>query len=85
VLAMVRLVRFGAEAALAARYGRRIIQWMDSPVFEMVVGAFAVLAIVGTAISAVAAFRSSRKREGTKKNEGREVDHEAQAKTKSPG
>jgi len=62
VLAVVRLLRFGAEAALAARYGRRIIAWMDSPVFEMVVGAFAVLAIVGTAISAVAAIKSSRMR-----------------------
>ena len=62
-LAVVRVLRFGAEAALAARYGRRIITWMDSPVFEMVVGAFAVLAIAGTVISAVAAFKSSGRRE----------------------
>ena len=60
VLAVVRLLRFGAEAALAAKYGRRIITWMDSPVFETVVGVFAVLAIVGTAISAVVAIRSNR-------------------------
>ena len=62
-LAIVRLVRFGAEAALAARYGRRIITWMDSPAFEMVVGTFAVLAIVGTAISAAAVWKSSRRSE----------------------
>jgi membrane protein YqaA with SNARE-associated domain len=62
-LAVVRLLRFGAEAALAARYGRRIIAWMDSPVFETVVGALAVLAVVGTAISAVTVIKSSRRRE----------------------
>jgi membrane protein YqaA with SNARE-associated domain len=59
-LAVVRLLRFGAEATLAARYGRRIIGWMDSPLFETVVGALAVLAVVGTAISAVAAIKSTR-------------------------
>jgi membrane protein YqaA with SNARE-associated domain len=61
-LAVVRVARFGIEAAVAARYGRRILVWMDSTVFEGIVGVLIVLAIVGTAVSAVAAFRSSRRR-----------------------
>lgn len=58
-LAVVRLVRFMAEGALAARYGRRILTWMESTVFEVVVGVLIVLAIAGTAASAVAVWRST--------------------------
>ena len=61
-LAGVRLLRFGAESALAARYGRRILAWMESTTFEVIVGVLIVLAIAGTAISAVAVWRSTRSR-----------------------
>ena len=58
-LAAVRLLRFGIEAGLAARYGRRLLTWMESPVFEAIVGGLIVLAIAGTVISGVAVWRSS--------------------------
>jgi membrane protein YqaA with SNARE-associated domain len=60
-LAGVRLLRFGTESALAAHYGRGILAWMRSPTFEVIVGALIALAIVGTAVSAIAAWRTSRR------------------------
>ena len=60
-LLAVRLVRFFAEAALAAAYGRRILVWMQSTVFETIVGALIALAIVGTIVSAVAVYRGTRR------------------------
>ena len=59
-LALVRLVRFTSEAGLAAVYGGRILTWMESTVFEVIVGALIVLAIGGTIVSAVAVYRQSR-------------------------
>lgn len=61
-LALVRALRFGTEAALAARYGERITSWMDSTIFDVVVGGFIVLAVVGTIVSGVNAWRQSRSR-----------------------
>jgi membrane protein YqaA with SNARE-associated domain len=61
-LACVRAVRFAAEAWLAARYGRSVLSWMQSTVFEVIVGVLIALAIIGTAASAVALFRSTRGR-----------------------
>ena len=58
-VALVRLIRFGAEAALAAKYGRQILVWMDSTAFEVAVGILIVAAVAGTIISAVAAFRGA--------------------------
>jgi len=60
-LAGVRLVRFLAEGGLAAIYGRRILNWMQSTVFEVIVGTLIVLAIVGTVISGIAVVRSTRR------------------------
>jgi membrane protein YqaA with SNARE-associated domain len=60
-LAGVRLARFAIEAALAARYGRRILVWMQSTLFEVIVGILIVLAVGGTVASAVALWRSTRK------------------------
>jgi membrane protein YqaA with SNARE-associated domain len=60
-LAGVRLVRFAVEAALAARYGRRILVWMQSTVFEVIVGVFIALAIIGTIVSALAVWRGTRR------------------------
>ena len=46
----VRLARFGAEALLAAKFGRMAIRWLNSDVMQFVVGAFIVLAVAATAI-----------------------------------
>jgi hypothetical protein len=56
-------VRFGFEAALAARYGRRILSWMETTAFEVFVGILIVLAIAGTIVSAVAVIRATRRAE----------------------
>jgi membrane protein YqaA with SNARE-associated domain len=60
-LAGVRLVRFMTEAALASHYGRGILSWMQSRTFTIVVISLAVLAIIGTIVSAVAVYRSVRR------------------------
>jgi membrane protein YqaA with SNARE-associated domain len=46
----VRLTRFGAEALLAARFGRLAIRWLNSDVMQFVVGAFIVVAVAATAV-----------------------------------
>jgi membrane protein YqaA with SNARE-associated domain len=60
-LAAMRVFRFGVEAALAARYGSGILRWMETPGFQMVVGVFIALAVLGTVVSAVLVYRSSRR------------------------
>jgi membrane protein YqaA with SNARE-associated domain len=64
-LAAVRLFRFGVEAALAARFGGRLLTWMDSTVFEVVVACIITLAIIGTLISAIAFHRGAHAGRGT--------------------
>jgi membrane protein YqaA with SNARE-associated domain len=61
-LAGVRALRFGAESGLAAYYGRGIIGWMKSPTFTVVVGVMTGMAVIGTLVSAVAVYRSTKKR-----------------------
>jgi membrane protein YqaA with SNARE-associated domain len=61
MLGGVRLLRFGIEGALAAHYGRGIVGWMKSDIFQWFVGGFIVLAVVGTVISAIAIVRSTRR------------------------
>ena len=60
-LAGVRLLRFGVESALAARYGRRILSIMESPTFTVIVGVMIALAVIGTLVSAVAVYRGSKR------------------------
>lgn len=55
-----RLIRFGAEALLARRYGRGILRVLESDTFQMIVAAFIVLAIIGTVVSGVALWRKTR-------------------------
>ena len=55
-LAAVRVFRFGVEAALAAHYGSGILRWMKTPTFQMVVGVFIALAVIGTIVSAIALY-----------------------------
>ena len=61
-LAVVRLLRFTVEGGLAARYGRGILAWTNTPTFEVAVGALIVLAVAGPAVSAVAVIRGARRR-----------------------
>jgi membrane protein YqaA with SNARE-associated domain len=58
---VTRLARFGLEAYLAVRYGRRILRWLESPVVEYAVAVFILLAMALTAISIFKLFRSSRR------------------------
>jgi membrane protein YqaA with SNARE-associated domain len=60
-LGAVRTVRFFAEGALAAHYGKGIIGWMQSTTFTVTVGIMAAIAIVGTVISAIALYRSAKR------------------------
>jgi membrane protein YqaA with SNARE-associated domain len=59
-LAGVRALRFLIEGGLAARYGRGIISWMQSRTFTIVIGVLIGLAVIGTIVSAVAVYRSTR-------------------------
>jgi membrane protein YqaA with SNARE-associated domain len=60
-LAGARLFRFGVEGALAYQYGNQILRWMKTPTFQAVVGVLIALAVIGTIVSAVVAFRGSRR------------------------
>jgi membrane protein YqaA with SNARE-associated domain len=59
---VARLLRFGAEAVLARVYGRGILRVLQSETFEMVVAGFIVITLVGSAISAVVLWRSTREK-----------------------
>jgi len=57
---LVRLVRFGGEAALARVYGRRILRVLQSDTFQMIIVGFIVVAVLGSAVSGIMLWRSSR-------------------------
>jgi membrane protein YqaA with SNARE-associated domain len=57
---LVRLLRFGGEAVLARVYGRGILRVVQSEVFQTVVAGFIIVALIGTAASAVMVWRSTR-------------------------
>jgi membrane protein YqaA with SNARE-associated domain len=59
-LAVVRLFRFGVEAALGSFYGRGVLGWMESDLFHDLVAFFTITAIVLTTISVVKLIRSTR-------------------------
>jgi membrane protein YqaA with SNARE-associated domain len=59
--ATVRMIRFGIEAVLARMYGRGILRMLQSDAFQNVIIGFVVLAVAGTAISAVMLWRSTRR------------------------
>jgi uncharacterized membrane protein YdjX (TVP38/TMEM64 family) len=60
-LAGVRALRFTAEAGLAAHYGGGILGWMQSTTFTVTIGVMTGIAIIGTIVSAVAVYRSTRR------------------------
>jgi hypothetical protein len=59
-LAICRLLRFGAEAALAVAHGERILSWLDSNLFHDIVSSVIVLALVLTVMSLVRIARTTR-------------------------
>ncbi len=63
-LSAVRLLRFGVEAWAASYYGRGILTFMQSGTFTVIVGVLIALAVIGTIISGVAVYRSTRKGAG---------------------
>lgn len=60
IFSIARLFRFGAEAVLARVYGRGILRVLQSDVFQTVVVGFIVVALIGTAVSGVMLWRSTR-------------------------
>jgi len=58
--ALMRLIRFGGEAALARIYGRGVLRVLESAPFQMVVVAFIFVAVIGTIASAVMLWRGTR-------------------------
>jgi hypothetical protein len=78
-LAAFRVARFELEAAFAARYGSQILRWMRTPTFHAIVGAFIALAVIGTAVSAIALVRSTRGRRRSSRDVGPEGTEGAEA------
>lgn len=60
-LAGVRALRFMAEGGLAAHYGRGILGWMQSTTFTVTIGVMTGIAIVGTIVSAIAVYRTTKR------------------------
>jgi len=60
IFALMRLIRFGSEAALARIYGRGVLRMIESEAFQTVVIAFIVVAVIGTLVSAVMLWRNTR-------------------------
>jgi len=58
--ALMRLIRFGSEAALARVYGRGVLRVLESEQFQTVIIGFIVVAVIGTLISAVMLWKSTR-------------------------
>jgi membrane protein YqaA with SNARE-associated domain len=58
--ALMRLIRFGAEAVLARVYGRGVLRVIESQPFQMVVVGFIILAVAGTLISGILLWRNVR-------------------------
>jgi hypothetical protein len=58
--ALMRLIRFGSEAALARVYGRGVLRVIESEPFQMVVVGFIIIAVAGTLISGILLWRNVR-------------------------
>jgi membrane protein YqaA with SNARE-associated domain len=58
--AAMRLIRFGGEAALARVYGRGVLRIIESDSFQTVIIGFIVIAIIGTTVSGIMLWRSTR-------------------------
>ena len=60
MFALMRLIRFGSEAALARVYGRGVLRVLESEQFQMVIIGFIVVAVLGTIVSALLLWRNTR-------------------------
>ena len=58
--AAMRLIRFGSEAVLARIYGRGVLRLLESDAFQRVIIGFVIVAVLGTILSAVMLWRSTR-------------------------
>ena len=56
----MRLIRFGSEAALARIYGRGVLRLLESDAFQRVIVGFIIIAVVGTLVSTIMLWRSTR-------------------------
>ena len=56
-----RVLRFGAEAALAAKYGRQIVAWMASDLFRDIAYFFTAIVLIGSVITAIQFVRTIRR------------------------
>jgi membrane protein YqaA with SNARE-associated domain len=59
-LGTMRFLRFFAESMLAVIYGRRILTWLQSDIFEYVIVGMMILALAGTAITIIQMIRKTR-------------------------
>jgi membrane protein YqaA with SNARE-associated domain len=59
---IIRLVRFGAEAALARVYGRSVLRFLQSDAFQTVIIGFVVVAVIGTVASGVVLWRNAHEK-----------------------
>jgi len=58
--AAMRMLRFGSEAMLARIYGRGVLRLLESDAFQRVIVGFIIVAVLGTILSAVMLWRSTR-------------------------
>jgi hypothetical protein len=61
MLGVCRLVRFGLEAFLAARYGSGILRRLNAPIFHEIAMGFVVIALLLTVLSIVRLMRRLRR------------------------
>jgi membrane protein YqaA with SNARE-associated domain len=59
-LIVCRIFRFGIEAALAARYGKGVLSWLESDLFHDIVSFFIIVAIALTVLSIVKLIQSTK-------------------------
>ena len=62
VVAIARLVRFGAEATLARRYGPSVVRLLESDAAQRILLGLVVVSVAGTVITIVRVWRSTRAR-----------------------
>lgn len=62
VVAIARLIRFGAEATLARRYGPSVVRLLESDAAQRVIVGLVIVSITGTVFTIVRVWRSTRRR-----------------------
>ena len=60
VFAGARLIRFGTEALLARRFGTALLRILESDLAQRIVIGLVIVSVVGTAVTIVRVWRSSR-------------------------